>query len=229
MKVAGLWSAGKDSCFACYKAISLGYDLSLLINFTDPAGEKSLSHGIPASLIIKQAKLMGIPIAQKAMPKIDPSSQEKGSKTYRDEFKALVSFWKKKAGIRGIVFGDIYLKEHKEWIDAVCQEIEIEPIMPLWGRDTKELVLEIIDSGFKSMVVATKADLLGKEWLGRDIDRKFVKELNPEIDPCGEKGEFHTLVVDGPGFERPIKIVEAEPVIKEAFGKHWFLDIKKYA
>lgn len=228
MKVAGLWSAGKDSCFACYKAIVLGYDVSLLFNFTDPTGKNSLSHGLPASLIFKQAQLIGIPIAQKAMPKFNPCSQEECRETYRDEFKALVSFWKKKAGIRGIVFGDIYLKEHKEWIDAVCQEVEVEPIMPLWGRDTKELILEIIDSGFKAMVVAAKADLLGKEWLGRNIDRKFVGELKPGIDPCGEKGEFHTLVVDGPVFSEPIEILEAQPVFSESFGKHWFLDIKKY-
>jgi len=221
MKAAGLWSGGKDSCFACYKAISMGYDLSLLFNFTDPAGKSSLSHGLAAALIFKQSQLIGIPIEQKPMPK--------DGGTYRKEFKALIREWKNKAGIEGIVFGDIYLKEHKEWIDSVCLEAEVEPIMPLWGRDTKELILEIIDSGFKAMVVAVKTDLLGKEWLGRIMDRKFVKELKPEIDPCGEKGEFHTLVVDGPLFREPIKILETQPVLRENFGEHWFLDIKKYA
>jgi uncharacterized protein (TIGR00290 family) len=221
MKVAGLWSAGKDSSFACYKAISSGYDLSVLFNFTDPDRKNSLSHGLPASLILKQSQLIGIPIVQKAMPK--------DREAYREEFKALICEWKNKAGIEGVVFGDIYLKEHKEWIDAVCREAEVEPIMPLWGRDTKELILEIIDSGFKSMVVAVKADLLGKEWLGRIIDRKFIEELKPEIDPCGEKGEFHTLVVDGPIFRGQIMILDAQPVFGESFGKHWFLDIRKYA
>ncbi len=221
MKVAGLWSAGKDSCFACYKAISLGYDLSVLFNFTDPMGKNSLSHGLPASLILKQSQAIGIPIEQKSMPDT--------SEAYRDEFKALICEWKNKAGIEGVVFGDIYLKEHKEWIDAVCREAEVEVIMPLWGRDTKELILEIIDSGFRSVVVAVKADLLSKEWLGRIIDRKFVEELNPGIDPCGEKGEFHTLVVDGPLFREPIRILNTQPVFRESFGKYWFLDIREYA
>jgi diphthine-ammonia ligase len=220
MKVAGLWSAGKDSCFACYKAIALGYDLSLLFNFTDLKGKNSLSHGLPAPLIFKQSQLIGIPIEQKAMPNT--------SEAYRKEFKALICEWKSKAGIEGIVFGDIYLKEHKDWIDVVCREVEVEPIIPLWGRDTQELILEIIDTGFKSVVVAVKADLLGKEWLGRIIDRKFVEELNSEIDPCGEKGEFHTLVVDGPLFSEPIKILKTQSVFRESFGKYWFLDIKKY-
>ncbi|TAM37873.1 diphthine--ammonia ligase [bacterium] len=221
MRVAGLWSAGKDSCFACYKAISMGHDLSVLFNFTDHEGKNSLSHGLTASLILKQAQLTGMPIVQKAMPK--------SSEAYREEFKALICTWKKKTGIGGIVFGDIYLKEHKDWIDAVCREVEVEPIMPLWNRDTKELILEIIDSGFKAMVVAVKADLLGKEWLGRIMDRKFIEELKPGIDPCGEKGEFHTLVVDGPLFRESLKILDTQTLFRESFGKHWFLDIKKYA
>jgi diphthine-ammonia ligase len=219
MKVAGLWSGGKDSCFACYKAISLGHKISVLFNFTDSEGKNSLSHRLPAELILKQAKLVGIPVVQKAMSK----------DTYEREFKALVSAWKKKKGIEGIVFGDIYLKEHKDWIERVCRELAIEPILPLWGKDTKELLREIIDSGFKAIVVSTKADLLGKDWLGRSIGEGFIRELKPEIDPCGEKGEFHTLVVDGPIFSRPIQIMEAKPILKESFGKHWFLDIKNYS
>ena len=218
MKAAGLWSGGKDSCFACYKALSLGYKISVLFNFTDPEGKNSLSHGLPAKLILRQAELIGIPIVQKAMP----------GETYRDEFKVLISAWKKKEGIEGIVFGDIYLKEHKDWIDDVCRELEIAPILPLWGRDTKELALEVVDSGFEAIVVSVNADLMGREWLGRNIDRKFIEELKPEIDPCGEKGEFHTFVVNGPIFRKAIKILEAQPVIKENFGKHWFLNIKKY-
>jgi uncharacterized protein (TIGR00290 family) len=219
MKVISLWSGGKDSCFACYKALSLGYEVTALFNFLDSEGKNSLSHNLPAKLILKQAGLIGIPLVQKAMPK----------ETYQEAFKDLVSEWKKKAGIQGIIFGDIYLQEHKDWIDGICKELKVEAILPLWGRDTKELTLEIINSGFKSIVVAVKADLLGREWLGRNIDNEFVAELKPGIDPCGEKGEFHTLVVDGPIFKKPIKIVKTGAVIKESFGKHWFLDIQEYA
>ncbi len=219
MKVVSLWSGGKDSCFACYKALSLGYKISALFNFTDAEGKNSLSHGLPAKLIVKQVGLTGIPLVQKAMPK----------EIYREKFKDLISEWKKKAGIQGVVFGDIYLKEHKDWIDQVCKELEVEAILPLWGRDTRGLILEIISSGFKSIVVTVKDDLLGKAWLGRDIDNKFVEELKPDIDPCGEKGEFHTLVVDGPIFSKPIKIVEAEAVIRGDLEKQWFLEIKKFA
>ncbi|MFH0856196.1 MAG: diphthine--ammonia ligase [Candidatus Omnitrophota bacterium] len=219
MKVACLWSGGKDSCFACYKAVNSGYNIVALFNFTDTEGKNSLSHGLPAELIARQAELTGIPLVQRSMPK----------ETYAEKFKELVSEWKEKEGIQGVVFGDIYLKEHKEWIDKICKELKIEAILPLWERDSKELAMEIINSGFKSIVVSTKAGLLGEEWLGRNIDKEFLKELAPGIDPCGEKGEFHTLVVDGPIFSKPIKIIETESAVREMFGKHWFLDIKKYA
>ncbi|MFA5351466.1 MAG: diphthine--ammonia ligase [Candidatus Omnitrophota bacterium] len=218
MKVVCLWSGGKDSCFACYKAKTSWYEIAALFNFTDAEGKNSLSHRLPSGLIAKQAGLIGIPLVQKEMPK----------ETYRERFKDLISEWKKEAGIQGIVFGDIYLKEHKDWIDEVCKELEVEAILPLWGRNSKELILEIINTGFKSIVVSVRDDLLEKEWLGCNIDKEFIRKLKPEIDPCGEKGEFHTLVVDGPIFSRPIKILKAEPIIKESFWKHWFLDIKEY-
>lgn len=219
MKAVSLWSGGKDSCFACYKAIGLGHQIAALFNFTDPGSKRSLSHGLPAGLIFRQAGLTGIPLMQKAMP----------TETYRQDFKALISAWKKEQGIEGIVFGDIYLKEHKDWLDEVCRELEVKAILPLWGRDTRELALEIISSGFEPVVVATRADVLGKEWLGRTVDKKFLAELRPGIDPCGENGEFHTLVTAGPIFKKGgISIEESKPVLREGTGKHWFLDITQF-
>lgn len=213
MKVVSLWSAGKDSCFACYKAMASGYEVLALFNFTQADGEDSLSHGLPSEVILRQAELTGIPIVQKAMPK----------EAYRNEFKRLITEWKNKAGIRGIVFGDIYLQEHKDWIDRVCQELDVEAILPLWNRDTKELILEIINSGFEAIVVSTRAELLGEEWLGRKIDNEFIKELSPEIDPCGEKGEFHTFVYDCPLFNNPLRFRLGKKTLRDG---RWFLKLE---
>lgn len=215
MKVVALWSAGKDSCFACYKAISLGHKVVSLVNFTQPHGKDSLSHGLGAKFISKQAGLTGIPLIQKAMPQ--------GS--YEKEFKNLIARWKKDMDIGGIVFGDIYLKGHKDWIDRVCREVDIEPILPLWELNTKRIIFDFIDSGFQAIVVCVKQDVLGNEWLGRKIDRDFIEELeiyNPRIDPCGESGEFHTLVIAGPMFKGALEIVSAG--IKNQDGRG-FLDI----
>lgn len=212
MKVVGLWSGGKDSCFACYKAMASGHEVLALFNFIQALGEESLSHGLSSGAILKQAELTGIPIVQKAMP----------NGVYREKFKDLIFTWKKKERIEGIIFGDIYLQEHKDWIDKVCGELDVEAILPLWGRDTRELILEIVNSGFKAVVVSTMADLLGREWLGRKVDSKFIEGLDPEIDPCGEKGEFHTFVYDGPIFRKPIEFTTGKKMLKN---NHWFLEV----
>ncbi|MCX5705864.1 MAG: diphthine--ammonia ligase [Candidatus Omnitrophica bacterium] len=218
MKTVGLWSGGKDSCLACYKAIAGGHQVLRLVNFTQPDGEGSLSHGLSAEIISKQVGLTGIPLIQKAIPQ--------GS--YEKEFKSLIAQLKKDLGITGIVFGDIYVKEHKDWIDRVCKEMDIEPILPLWELDTKKIISDFIDRGFQTIVVCVKHDVLGNEWLGRKIDRKFIEDLgklNPRIDPCGESGEFHTLVVSGPMFKGSIEIVSSGT--KEEDGRGFF-DIKEF-
>jgi len=218
MKAACLWSGGKDSCFACYKAILEGRQIISLLNFTQPDGVFSLSHGLPGKIIADQAALAGLPILQKGMPQDG----------YEKEFKALIKDWKKEKCIEGIVFGDIYLQEHKDWIDRVCGEAGIKTIFPLWKLDTMKIIFDFIDSGFEAIVVCVKQDILGNEWLGRKIDRNFIEELlkfNPRIDPCGEAGEFHSLVISGPLFSGRLNITSSKIEDHEGRG---FLNIKGY-
>ncbi len=214
MKVIGLWSGGKDSCFACYKAKSEGYNIVSLFNFTNYDGKNSISHGLSSQIIRKQVSLLDIPLLQKAMPK----------KNYREEFKNVINEWKKNAGIAGIVFGDIYLQEHKDWIDKVCSELNVEPILPLWKEDTRVLINAFIKAGFKAKIVSTDAKFLGEEWLGREVDRMLVKDLENlgNIDLCGEKGEFHTFVYDGPIFKKPVEFSFGKKAQKNG---HWFLEV----
>ncbi len=215
MKAVSLWSGGKDSCFACYKAKQQGYQIISVINFTDSDRVNSVSHGLSADIIQKQADLIDIPLLQKTMPK----------KGYKDAFKVLIEELKAKEGIEGIVFGDIYLQEHRDWIDKVCEELRVEPILPIWTHDTEKLIRDIIDSGFKSIVVSTRKDILGEEWLGREIDDKFIKDLSAigNIDLCGEKGEFHTFTYDGPIFKQKIKFDIGEKRLENG---RWFLEIR---
>lgn len=212
MKVIGLWSGGKDSCFACYLAIKAGHTLITLLNFAREDGSHSISHGLSAEIISRQAEHTGIPFLQNAMP----------SAFYRDEFKRLIAGLKKKDGIEGIVFGDIYLQEHKDWIDKVCGELRVEAIFPVWGRDTGDLLSEIVDAGFKTVIVSTDAKVLGEEWLGREIDRSFIRELPSEIDPCGEKGEFHSFTYAGPLFRQPVRFKPGRKVMEN---RHWFMEV----
>ncbi len=221
LKAISSWSGGKDSCLACYKAIQQGYDVKLLLNFISRESKRGCFHGIEGRLLKFQAELIGIPLEQR---EVSPDMNK-----YEEEFKAAVSQLRGK-DIGTMVFGDIYLLEHESWIERVCGDLKIKPLEPLWENDPENIVDEFIKSGFKAIIVSCKADIMGKEFLGRYVDKSLVKELKKRgICPCGEKGEFHTLVVDGPMFRKPIKILEVEPVIKESFWKHWFLDIKKYA
>ena len=214
MKAISLWSGGKDSCLACYRAISGGHDILGLLNFTNSSQTNSVSHGLSAQVIGRQAGMTGIPSFRKAMPK----------EGYRDEFIKVAGEWKTSKGIEGIVFGDIYLEGHKTWVDDVCRELGIAPIMPIWTMDTAGLINEFIGLGFKAMIVATRADKLGQEWLGREIDKDLMKEFADmgNVDPCGENGEFHTFVYDGPMFRKKVGFEKGGKILRDG---RWFLEI----
>ncbi len=212
------WSGGKDSCLACYKAMNDGYGINFLLNFISKEYKRCCFHGIEAELIKLQAQLTGIPLIQKEVTA--------DMKEYEKEFKAAVSGIK---GAQAMVFGDIYLDEHKDWVERVCREINIAPVEPLWASAAEAVLTEFIELGFKAVVVSCQADKFGPDFIGRQLDKDLLAELKAKgICPCGENGEFHTFVVDGPIFKRGIKILEAEPVLKEGFWKYWFLDIKRF-
>jgi uncharacterized protein (TIGR00290 family) len=214
MKAVSLWSGGKDSCFACYKAKEDGFEIKNLINFISPDTKKSFSHNLDAQLILEQANATGINLIQK----------ETSKDNYEENFKEVISELKRK-GTEAVIFGDIYLQEHKDWIESVCRQIDIKPLMPLWGKETGKLIQEFIDANFEALIVRVRRDILTKEYLGRKIDNAFIKYLSKNIDPCGERGEFHSLVTNGPLFKRRLKITKTKKNLKENF---WILDILSY-
>ena len=213
---AASWSGGKDSCFACWKALSQGLKVRHLLNFINTDSTRAMSHGLDRKLIALQAQAMGLPILQ----------QEVTWETYEAGFKSALGELKLK-GITGLITGDIYLQEHKDWIDRVCGESGVKAVLPLWGMDSSRLLADFIEAGFKAIVVSVKAEFFGKEWLGRHVDSKLTSELNRlNIDVCGEAGEFHTFVYDGPIFKKPIKIGKAVPIARDS---HYTLDILEYS
>ena len=213
-RVFASWSGGKDGCLALYRAICSGMDVRYLANMVTEDGQRSCSHGILATVIKKQAKALGIAIVQK------PTTSD----TYEAIFVKTINDFKQE-GIAGGIFGDIDFSPHREWIERVCQKAGVKPHLPLWNEDQKKLVVEFIDAGFIAVVVAVKADLLGKEVLGRIVDKKFLAYLaglDKGITPCGEAGEYHTLVIDGPLFKKRLEITKSEKVTR---GDHHFLEI----
>jgi diphthine-ammonia ligase len=204
MKVIVLWSGGKDSCFACYQAIQDGHDVSqLLITMSDLS--KSNFHLIRSDMLDAQSQAIGIPIV-KWTTALD---------TYERDFKkALLQM--KAEGADGIVTGDVYdVALHEAgWLERICKEVGLTPVKPLWHRDTQQILEEFINEGFKATVVRVNTNVLGMEWLGREINREFLDDLLKlgTVDPCGENGEFHTFVTDGPFFNGRIEILESEKV-----------------
>ena len=213
------WSGGKDSCLALYKAIHQGYQVKYLLNFTSSETKRCCFHGLDGNLLQIQADSIGIPLIQQEMPN--------DMQGYEDNFKSAVSRLKSE-GIKGMVFGDIYLDEHRNWVERVCNDIGIVAIEPLWNQPTEDLITEFVNIGFKSAIISAKADLFGEESMGGIIDTELINELlQKKICPCGENGEFHTFVIDGPIFKKEIIIKESQPLLIDGFWKHWSLDIKQ--
>lgn len=219
-KLIASWSGGKDSCLAYYKAMKRGYQVKYLLNFISKEYKRCCFHGIEGELLNLQAELIGIPLIQK---EVSPDMEE-----YEREFKEAVSEIKA-SGIEGMVFGDVYLEEHKSWVERVCKDLGIQPIEPLWESPPNKIMEDFINLGFKAVVVSCKADLFGEEFVGRYVDKNLLRDLNRKhICACGENGEFHTFVVDGPIFKKKIEIIKSQTILREGFWKYWFLDIQEY-
>lgn len=207
------WTGGKDGCYSCYKVMAEGYRVTHLLNFRNL--KKTGSHEINPEVILAQSKATGIPLIQSDFY------------SYEQEFKRVVSDLRS-GGTRvdGAVFG--HIQTHKALVDRICKDLEIDLLLPIWKQDSEEILMEILDSGFEVLVVSVKDGLLGEEWLGRRIDGDFISDLrrlNKSIDPCGEYGEFHTLVTDGPIFKKRISIAESRPALKDGY---WFLNIAEF-
>ncbi len=207
------WSGGKESALSFYLSKGLGICITHLINMISEDGRHSRSHGINPELLRRQAELMKVPIIQ----------QKASWENYEDEFKKAVSEIKGKGAHTG-VFGDIDLQEHRDWIEKVCGEMEIQPILPLWGLKREDLLLKFIEAGFKAIVVTVDSEFLDEGWLGREINEEFITDLEKlgNIDLCGERGEYHTFVYDGPIFDRAIEFTMVKKIFR---GKHWFLEL----
>ena len=210
------WSGGKDSCFACYEAIRQGYKVSYLVNFISKEFQRVSFHGTEAKLIQLQSQAMNIPLLQKETT-WDGYEQE-----FKEALRSLIP-----GGVKGMIFGDIYLQEHKDWVEMVCTELGIEAVEPLWGRNNDEIISSFIDSGFEALIVSVKSELIDKGWLGRRVDKTFIDYLKKRsIDICGENGEYHTLVSDGPIFRSRIKITQSKTIERD---NHCFLDTCRYS
>jgi uncharacterized protein (TIGR00290 family) len=210
------WSGGKDSTLAVARAIENGIKVTGIANFISDDYKRVRFHGTKAEMIGHQATLAGFELFQR----------ETSATGYEEDFKAAVRE-RVSEGFTGMVFGDIYLDEHRQWVERVCAEVGIEPIEPLWGEPTVKLITEFVDRGFNAVIVSGMKEHIDKEWIGKTVSHEFIEYMKgkPEADPCGEKGEYHTFVTGGPIFNGNIEITDSEVIERNGF---WLLDIKDY-
>jgi len=219
VKVACCWSGGKDSCYAHWKAAAQGYDVRYLVNFVSSAKfGKNAFHGTRHELIHMQSAAMKVPMIQR---ETTWEGYEQASREVMNELR--------ERGIEGLVTGDIDMIEHRTWTENICGEFGLKALMPLWKHDREDILRGFIDEGFKSIVVCLKADTSDDRWLGRKIDRGFMAELQDyrrshSFDICGENGEYHTFVIDGPSFQKRISVTPGDKVFSEGY---WFQDFTK--
>ncbi len=203
------WSGGKDSSLALYHLLKdPNYEVKGLMTTVNAEFNRISMHGVRSELLYAQGESMGIPIKEIRLPEMPSMS------VYDNTMKKVLSELKQE-GITHSIFGDIFLEDLKKYREDRLKEVGLTAYFPLWKRDTTELVHEFLELGFKTVVACVKSEVLDQEFAGRVIDKEFLNDLPSNVDPCGENGEFHTFVFDGPLFKNPIKYTLGETVFKE--------------
>jgi len=210
------WSGGKDSCLALYEIQqSTDYQVTALLTTMTQDYDRISMHGVRRVLLEEQAASLGLPLRQVLITK-GATNQE-----YEAKLVESVSAYRDQR-IDSIVFGDLFLEDIKVYRDQFLARHKLKGIYPVWLRDTSEFIREFISLGFKAIVTCVNGEVLSPSFAGINIDENFLLELPSHIDPCGENGEFHTFVYDGPNFKQPVKFSVGERVQREGF---WFCDL----
>ena len=203
------WSTGKDSALALYKILHDNeYSIGTLVTTVNQKFNRVSMHGVSEILLDQQAKEIGLPLYKIYFP------EEVSMESYNTIMKTNLTEIISQKDYKYSVFGDIFLEDLKEFRETKLAEINLKGVFPLWKIDTSKIIEEFIDLGFKAITVAVNANLLDKSFVGRIIDKQFIKDLPANVDVCGENGEFHTFVFDGPIFKNPITFKIGEKVLK---------------
>lgn len=193
-KAAISWSAGKDSCLALLRAREQGVPVSTFVTMCEPDGT-SKSHALPSELVAAQVEAFGT----RWLPVRVPAGG------YAKAFDAALQLLRHE-GHTHMVFGDIDLQAHRDWLEPACARAGLVPLFPLWGESRAELATEIVRRGIRARVVCVDTQRLDAAYCGADYDAALLARLPRGVCPCGEDGEFHTFVFDAPGMAAALRI-----------------------
>ena len=216
-KVLFTWSGGKDSALSLYVLRKFhNYEIAALLASVTEDYDRISMHGVRRVLLEQQAQSLGLPLEMLYITR--NSSNEEYEAKLNDK---LLQY--KSKGVSSVVFGDIFLEDLRKYRENNLAQIGMEGIFPIWKRDTTELAHTFIDLDFKAVITCVDSQSLDGKFVGRYFDNSFLSELPPKVDPCGENGEFHTFVYDGPIFSERIRFRRGKIVLRD--NRFYFCDL----
>jgi uncharacterized protein (TIGR00290 family) len=204
------WSSGKDSALALHVARQQGIPVTTLLTTLNGEAERVAMHGVRRSLLQAQADRLGLELHAIDLPA--PCPNEVYEARMRTAMATATA-----AGVDRVVFGDLFLDDVRQYREQALAPTSIRPVFPIWGRPTTDLAREMIDLGIRAVLTCIDLSAMPIELVGRAFDADLLADLPDGVDPCGERGEFHTFVWDGPGFGSPIPIETGEVVVRDGF------------
>lgn len=215
-KILLSWSSGKDSAWTLHLLRTQPqYEIAGLLTTFNQAFDRVAMHSTRRALVEMQAKAAGLPLLPVPLPW--PCSNQ--------EYEEIMKVFCGQAvaqGVTAVAFGDLFLADIRAYRERQLRGTGLAPLFPLWQIPTGRLAREMIDAGLRAKLVCVDPKKLAPEFAGRDFDHKLLADLPPEVDPCGENGEFHSFVYAGPMFDRPIPVITGERVQRDGF---WFCDV----
>jgi uncharacterized protein (TIGR00290 family) len=210
------WSGGKDSAMALHVLLAACdcHITALLTTITESYGRISM-HGVRRSLLERQAESLGLPLHPVLIP------PQCVNTTYEERMKEALEQHLAQ-GVHHVAFGDIFLEDLRLYREKNLAQVGMQAVFPIWKRDTRELARDFVRQGFRAIAVCVDPRVLDASFAGRELDASFFADLPLGVDPCGENGEFHTYVFDGPVFKTPIAVRVGEKVMRDGF---YFCDL----
>lgn len=205
------WSGGKDSCLALYELQrAQHYQVAALLTTVTRDYDRISMHGVRRVLLARQAAALDVPLHEIFITK-DATNQEYEARLAE----ALAGY--RARGIDSVVFGDLFLTDIRAYRDQFLSRHSMHGLYPVWLRDTTEFIREFIRLGFKAIITCVNGEVLDASFAGRLIDEHLLAALPAQVDPCGENGEFHTFVFDGPNFKEAVRFAVGERVARGGF------------
>jgi uncharacterized protein (TIGR00290 family) len=208
-KVIVAWSGGKDSALALYEVLNSGsYEVLELLTTVTKDYDRISIHGVRRVLLEQQAKALSVPLEEMFITKGASDAEYEGEllKTLKRH---------RNSGVFSVVFGDIFLEDVRKYRERILAKAGMNGIFPLWKKDPKDLVRTFINLGFKAIITSVDSNVLGKSFAGRECDEHFLSDLPANVDPCGENGEFHSFVYDGPIFRERVLFTKGDSVLRD--------------